>query len=55
MKKIGRLILSLLRELADENAYERYLAKEGRAHSREEWRKFFDQRLRAKYMRAKCC
>jgi hypothetical protein len=55
VKRIGRLILSLLRELADENAYERYLVKEGRAHSREAWRNFSDQRLRAKYHRAKCC
>lgn len=55
MRRFGRLILALLRELADENAYERYLAKEGRPHSRDEWRKFSDQRLRAKYMRAKCC
>jgi hypothetical protein len=55
MKRIGRLILSLLRELADQNAYQRYLALHGRAHSGEEWRKFSDQRLRAKYMRSKCC
>ena len=55
MRRIGRLILALLRELADENAYQRYLAKQGRSHSSEEWRKFCDLRLRAKYMRAKCC
>jgi hypothetical protein len=53
MRRIGRLILALLRELADENAYERYLA--GRPPSGEEWRKFTDERHRAKYMRAKCC
>ena len=55
MRRFGRLILELLRELSDENAYARYLASEGRAPSREAWRKFSDQRLRAKYMRAKCC
>ena len=55
MKRIGRLILSLLRELGDENAYQRHLAESGRAHSGEEWRRFCDRRLRAKYMRAKCC
>ena len=55
MKRIGRLILSLLRELADENAYQRYLSREGRTHSGEAWREFCDQRLRAKYMRSKCC
>jgi hypothetical protein len=55
MKRVGRLILSLLRELADENAYERYLTVEGRTHSGEEWRKFCDRRLGEKYMRSKCC
>ena len=55
MRRIGRMILALLRELADENAYQRYLEKQGSRHSREEWRKFCDLRLRAKYHRAKCC
>jgi hypothetical protein len=55
MKRFGRLILELLRELADENAYARHLSKHGRTASPEEWRKFSDERMRAKYMRAKCC
>ena len=55
MRRIGRFILALLRELSDENAYRRYLTMEGRAHSGAEWRKFSEQRFRAKYMRAKCC
>ena len=55
MKRFGRLILALLRELSDENAYRRYLAMEGRTHSSAEWRKFSELRFRAKYMRAKCC
>jgi hypothetical protein len=49
------LILTLLRELADENAYHRYLTAHGLLHSAEEWRRFTDQRFRAKYARAKCC
>jgi len=49
------LILTLLRELADENAYRRHLSSHGLVHSAEEWRRFADQRLRAKYLRAKCC
>ena len=48
-------VLTLLRELADENAYERHLRAHARTHSAEEWRRFCDQRLRAKYARAKCC
>ena len=55
MRRIAKLVWSLLRELADENAYQRYLATEGRKHSGVEWRRFSEQRLRAKYMRAKCC
>jgi hypothetical protein len=55
LRTFGSLILALLRELADENAYHRHLAAHGRAHSGEEWRKFSEERLRAKYLRARCC
>jgi hypothetical protein len=53
--RFGKLALALLRELADENAYQRHLEQHGRQASGEEWRRFSDQRLRAKYARAKCC
>jgi hypothetical protein len=55
MRRFGRLVLALLRELADENAYRRHLESHGRSHSAEEWRRFSEERLREKYMRAKCC
>jgi hypothetical protein len=55
MRRLGRLLLDLLRELADENAYRRHLAWHGRTHSGEEWRRFSEERLRAKYARGKCC
>ena len=55
MRRFGRLILALLRELADENAYQRHLEAYGRPPSPEEWRRFTDERLKAKYARAKCC
>jgi hypothetical protein len=55
MRRIGSLILALLRELADENAYRRHLQAHGREHSAEEWRRFLEERLRSKYARAKCC
>jgi hypothetical protein len=45
----------LLREIADQNAYSRHLAEHGVAHSGDEWRRFSDERFRAKYQRAKCC
>jgi hypothetical protein len=55
LKRAGRLILGLLRELGDESAYRRHLAVHGRTHSRAEWQKFCDERLRARYVRPKCC
>ncbi len=55
VRRFGRLVMALLRELADENAYQRHLAAHGRAHSREEWRRFSEERLRARYTRPKCC
>lgn len=53
MKRAFQLIVALLRELSDESAYQRHLA--GRPPSAEEWRRFSEERLRAKYARAKCC
>jgi hypothetical protein len=55
LRRFGKLALALLRELADENAYQRYLERHGRQASGEEWRRFSGERLRAKYARAKCC
>ena len=55
MRRLGRLILAILREIADENAYERHLRAHGRAHSAAEWRHFSDERMARKYARAKCC
>ena len=52
-RRIGRLLVALLRELGDENAYRRYLA--GRPPSGAEWRRFSDRRLKEKYSRSKCC
>jgi hypothetical protein len=55
LQAAGRLLLRLLRELADQNAYERHLAARGRPPSPEEWRRFSDARLKAKYGRPRCC
>jgi hypothetical protein len=51
----GRLVLGMLREIGDENAYARYLEARGEAPSAAAWRAFSDERFRAKYKRAKCC
>jgi hypothetical protein len=55
LRFLGRLAVGLLRELSDQNAYSRHLAIHGRTHSGAEWRRFSEERLRAKYARAKCC
>jgi hypothetical protein len=55
VRQLFRIVMGLLRELADENAYKRHLTMHGRTHSGEEWRRFSEERLRAKYARAKCC
>ena len=55
VRQFGRLILALLREIGDENAYQRHLDAHGRKPSGAEWRRFSDERHRAKYARAKCC
>jgi hypothetical protein len=52
---IGRVLMGILRELSDQNAYERHLAHHGRVASPAEWRRFSEERLKAKYCRAKCC
>jgi len=48
-------VIRLLRDLGDQNAYARHLAAHGKKHSGEEWRRFSDERFRAKYQNAKCC
>jgi hypothetical protein len=55
LRKLWVVVKALVRELSDEAAYERRLRVEGRTHSGEEWRRFLDERLRAKYSRPKCC
>lgn len=55
MKALLRGLLTLLRQIADENAYRSYLRVQGRRHSAEEWRRFCDQYFARKYARGKCC
>ena len=55
LRRLFRLMMVLLRELADESAYQRHLKAHGRTHSGEEWRRFSEQRLRAKYAQGRCC
>lgn len=55
VRSFGRIVMGILRELSDETAYKRHLAAHGREHSGEEWRRFSEERLGAKYTRPKCC
>jgi hypothetical protein len=52
---LWRNVLGIMREISDENAYQRHLEWHGTAHSPEEYRRFAEHRLAAKYQRAKCC
>jgi hypothetical protein len=53
--KLFAVLLEILREIADQNAYARHLAAHGAKASGAEWRRFSDERFRAKYRKAKCC
>jgi len=55
MRAFLRVVWAVVREIADENAYQRHLRVHGRSHSAEEWRRFCDRRFARKYARAKCC
>jgi len=54
-KAAWSMLLALARELSGEAAYRRHLAFHHRVHSREEWQKFADERMRRQYTRPKCC
>lgn len=53
--KLLRILLEILREIGDQNAYARHLAAHSARDSGAEWRRFSDARFRAKYQKAKCC
>jgi hypothetical protein len=55
MRRFFQIVMAVLREIGDENAYARHLEIHGRQHSAEEWRRFSEERFRGKYSRAKCC
>jgi hypothetical protein len=53
--KFFAVLVQILREIADQNAYARHLSAHNLKHSGAEWRRFSDDRFRAKYQKAKCC
>lgn len=55
MKHFFLILRGILDELTDQSAYRRYLASHGAVDSGEEWRKFTDERWKAKSERVRCC
>ena len=55
LRRAFHLVFELMRELADERPYQRHLQYHGRTHSPQEWRRFHESRLLARYVRPKCC
>jgi hypothetical protein len=55
MKKILEIVRGIIDELTDQSAYRRHLVAHGATHSAEEWRRFSDERWKAKSTRARCC
>ena len=55
LRRFARLVLATLREISDENAYQRHLAAHGRQHSGPEWRRFSEERQKAREAIARCC
>jgi len=55
LRLLGRTLMGILRELADENAYRRHLAAHGCCDTPGEYRRFQTEHFKAKYQRAKCC
>ena len=54
-RRIQRILLGILREIADQNAYARHLAHHGVAHSASEWKRFTEHRFKMKYSQGRCC
>lgn len=54
-QKLIATLKILAKELADENAYARYLNATGQKPSKEQWRRFSDLRVRSKYRNGRCC
>jgi hypothetical protein len=55
LRQVRDVLLGILGEITDQNAYQRHLAAHGATHCGAEWRKFCDERWRAKERRGRCC
>ncbi|MEO8096715.1 MAG: hypothetical protein ABI811_03375 [Acidobacteriota bacterium] len=55
LRNLAKIVRGILDELADQNAYRRFLDAHGRTHSPEAWRQFQDEHWQAKSRRGRCC
>ena len=55
MKAVGLTVRATLREIFDESAYERYLAREGAEPTRESYRDFLNDRSAMMSRKPRCC
>jgi hypothetical protein len=55
LKVLREIVLATLREVFDENAYARYLARTGAATSRASYAGFLAERRAADERRVRCC
>lgn len=54
-RRLWRIVSEILREISDQNAYERHLRRNGLAHSPQEWRRFSDHQFGHRFKTPKCC
>jgi hypothetical protein len=55
MRQLWEMFVAMLREIFDESAYARFLARNGLTASREAYGMFLDEHGEAKARRPKCC
>ena len=55
VRAAARILLETLREIFDENAYARYLAREGAVRSRESYAAFLRENENTRARRPRCC
>ena len=55
VSRFGRLLLAALREIFEESAYERFLARCGCVSSREAYAAFLHETQHARERRTRCC
>ena len=53
--KVARTVRAMLREIFDETAYERYLARTCSERSKESYRSFLDERQTSMARKPRCC